>query len=113
MLDGRSIIEVRYSETLGRTVFDCRTWLVRTPTGRYAPKAIRSPHTRTWFVPYLAEVAEYPSLRETRRGLFRGNGRLTGGHPEITHPVPGPMSLVNVKMLVSVRTAPGTLDYWS
>jgi hypothetical protein len=118
MLDGRSVIEVPWSMRTGGAVFAGRMWLVRFGRdggkGRTMHQAVRSPHTRTWFVPTgWGPAHEYPTLRDVRRFLFDGNGRLTGGHPEVTDAVQAPMSVVNILMLASIRTVPGTGDYWS
>lgn len=118
MLDGRSIIEVPWSTRSGDAIFAGRTWVVRFgrdgAKGRCVHAATRSPHTGTWFTATpLTGPEEYLTLRKVRQALFRGNGRLTGGHPEVTHPVTAPMSTVNIQMLISNRTAPGDGYYWS
>jgi hypothetical protein len=112
MLDGRKIIEVSW-ESHGHRL---RTWLVWFGDhSRVVHQAVRSTDGQ-WYVANGWEPARaFPSLPDVRRHLFRGNGRLTGGHAEIGErgAVRGRMSPVNVQALCDVRTAPGGGDYWS
>lgn len=117
MLDGRTIIEVP-----SRTdVHPARFWLVN-----YARHGVTHSRVTYWAVRTLSGdwftrnldlgnqdsmVRSFASLRDVRRYLFRGNGRLLGGHPEITGAVLAPMSLVHVAALCDPRTAPGGGDY--
>jgi hypothetical protein len=115
MLDGRTIIEVR--STAGPR-HDWRVWLVRFGSngckGRAVCQAVRNPYTRQWLAVGVSDGAiPFDGLRDVRRHFFRGNGRMTGGHAEITDAVSAPMSRLNVLALCAIRTAPGSGDYWS
>jgi hypothetical protein len=115
MLDGRTIIEVRTSSG----AHDVRVWLALFGQGgrhgRAVCQAVRDPFTRRWLAvgPWGVLASSFDGLRDVRRHFFRGNGRQTGGHPEITHAVTPPMSRFNVWALASTRTAPGSGEYWS
>lgn len=115
MLDGRTIIEVRSNSG----AYDWRMWLIMFGPGgrdgRTISQAMRNPFTCEWLaVGYSGGLAgRFRGLRDVRRHFFRGNGRMTGGHAEITHAVSAPMSRFHMLALASIRTRPGSGDYWS
>jgi hypothetical protein len=116
MLDGRQVIEVPWGSDVGTRGNALRVWVTRFPgkDERFViAQAAKTVDGKAWVVlAGFSTVERLPTLREVRRFLFRGNGRLTGGHPEITDAVTAPMSRANVMALCMPRTVPGHGDYW-
>jgi hypothetical protein len=81
-MPGRAVTEVS-----GKGV---AVWLVSGP-GQWsgAVIAVRSPLTGAWLVQTEDTYASWrvPSLLDARRSALGGNGRLTGGHSEVTRVV--------------------------
>lgn len=107
MLSGRTVIEVPTMASKGRV------WIIRF-AGSHGFTLVQGVRLagRWLTIGAWGSAEPHESLRDARRFLFRGNGRLTGGHPEITDPVAGRMSRVHVLALASPRTVPGCGEYW-